>query len=245
MLFNIFSLIGLVITVMLFMFIKNNPKGFIIVKMGSVFLLVVKSLTYFGYFYMSRMVYPIEISTITYFLFSIITLFKIRKIYHIASFFAIISGIGFFIYYSLFGFISFESISFDKYMIAVLNHGILLLGGLYLLYNFDFSDSIKYHIIIGILLIIAHASIFYFEDIKGTTFIYYLIRPEFISVTSNLYLNHLLKYTFYIVLYLIFIVFVNSFYYINAKIIYFKKVNQTLFQQTSGSIDDCVIRNVT
>jgi len=161
--------------------------------------------------------FPIEISTITYFLFAIILLFDIKKGYQLASFFGIISGIGFFLYYSLFGFISSFEFDVTRQIIAVICHGILLMGGLYLFINNDFNEQKKFDLYIAMITILAHASIFYVDSIKNSTFIYYLVKPEFLEFFQNIWLNYLVKVVYYVVLFILYRKLITSFYQQNYK----------------------------
>jgi hypothetical protein len=168
--------------------------------------------------------YPIEISAITYFMFSIIVLLKIEKLYHVAAFFGIISGIGFFLYYSALGFITAFYFEMGRHIIAIIAHGLLFIGGTYLLLSNDFRKTNKMDLLLTMVLILAHASIFYTDAIKGTTFVYFLIRPEFLKISSIDSVNHFIKIIYYLTAFLIFGFTIKKFYYINEQTITNKKI---------------------
>ena len=206
MLFNLISIIGLLVSVVVIYLLSVTKQSNKIVKLMCLIMLVFKTTEYVIMNLMGEVTYPIEISTITYFMFSIVVLFDIKKLFHIASFFAIISGVGFFLYYSLFGFIS--SLYFDvgRHVVAVTFHGILLIGGVYLFSKNVFDKAKKNQMLVVMLMIIAHGSIFYLDSIEGTTFIYFLVNPKFLQIFGNFYLNHILTLGYYLVAFSIFVV---------------------------------------
>ena len=229
MLFNLLSIAGLSLCILSIYGLNRitNPMKYI--KILALALMVFKAAEYVYINLYEDFSYPIEISTVTYFMFSIIVLFNIKKAYHIASFFAIISGMGFFLYYSVLGFISSFYFEIPRHIIAILSHGVLLIGGIYLLEEFSFDRNKRFDIYISILAIISHASIFYFDAIKGTTFIYFIIKPEFLEQTSLNWLNHLLKLVYYILIFIIFDKSINLFYQYNK--ILFSSRNTNRYQK--------------
>lgn len=217
MLFNIMSFIGLISCIVFTIVLNKVREPMKYVRIIALFLLLFKLSEYIYINLREDFAYPIEISTITYFMFSIIVLLNIKKAYHIASFFAIISGLGFFLYYSLLGFISAFYFELPRHIIAIISHGILLVGGVCLLEEFPFDRNKRFDIYIIILAIISHASIFYFDAIKGTTFIYFVIKPEFLELSSFVWLNYIFKVGYYIIMFIIFNKGINLFYFYNSR----------------------------
>ncbi len=226
MVFNILSIAGLLSCIIVVKVLNRVNKPLRYVKILTFFLLMFKIGEYIYINLTEDIAYPIEISTITYFMFSVIILFNIKKAYHIASFFAIISGLGFFLYYSLLGFISSFYFELPRHIIAIISHGILLIGGVYLLEEFSFDRNKRFDIYIIILAIISHASIFYFDAIKGTTFIYFVIKPDFLEISSIIWLNYIMKVGYYIIMFLFFNKGINIFYQYNSKMSISRKLNK-------------------
>lgn len=219
--FNITSVLGLLISIFIVSILLKSKRGEHLLRVLTVILLIVKIAEYIYMNISSGFTYPLEISAITYFMFSIIVLFRMKKLYHIAAFFGVISGIGFFLYYSTLGFISAFYFEMLRHYVAIMAHGILFIGGVYLLVNHDFKKTNKKDLLLTMVLILAHASIFYTDAIEGTTFIYFLIRPEFLMISSYELLNHLLMILYYLLTFSVFITVINKFYVINS--LYYQK----------------------
>jgi len=193
MIFNLMSLIGLLLSLAIIYLMRKFNQGEKLVFYLSMFLLLYKAFEY-GYLNVTgHLAYPMEISTVTYFMFSIIYLFKIKKFYHVAAFFGIISGIGFFSYYTTLGFMSTLYFGIYKHIMATIFHGILLIGGAYLMMTHQFTRQNKYAIYLVMLLILTHALSFYTDGIKGTTFIYFIIHPDFLMISNNVWINYIVK----------------------------------------------------
>lgn len=218
MILNIMSIIGLIVSLSIYYLLNNSSRGDILLRVIAGGLLLFKIGEYLYKNLHGIYTYPMEISTITYFMFSIIVIFRIKPAYHVASFYAILSGIGFFIYYTIFGYQSFLYFGMGKHIIGIVSHGVLLFGGLYLFKHFSFSKEKSINIYMIILMIVAHASVFYVESIKNTTFIYFIIRPEFIEIFAKIWVNHTLKIAYYITLFFVFSKVIHIFYNFNHKI---------------------------
>lgn len=215
MLFNIISILGFGISLLMIYLLTHYKWGFKVLKYLAVFMLVFKITEYIIMNLMGEVSYPIEISTITYFLFSIVIIFNIKKLFHVAAFFAIISGLGFFLYYSLFGFISAMVFEVPRHIIAVGFHGILLIGGSYLFIKNKFDKSQKMQLLMVMLLILSHGSIFYLDSIKGSTFIYFLVNPEFLQIFDSNLLNYSIMMIYYLIIFGIYLLLINKFYILN------------------------------
>jgi len=217
--FNITSILGLLLSIFMITRLLKSKQGDNLLTILAIILLAIKTLEYMYMNITTGFTYPIEISQITYFLFCIVVLFRIKKLYHVAAFFGIISGIGFFLYYSTLGYISAFYHENMRHYIAVIAHGILLIGGVYLLVKNDFRKTNKLDLLLAMVAILAHASIFYTDAIKGTTFVYFLIKPEFLKVSSSDALNHLLMIAYYFTAFSIYSACINKFYKLNEKYI--------------------------
>ena len=86
-------------------------------------------------------VVSVEISTISYFLLPIIITFKIKKLYNVGAFFGMISDLGFFAYYSIFGFTMNAHHTLIEVLIGCFCHGYLLLCGAYLFFTNRFEKK--------------------------------------------------------------------------------------------------------
>ncbi|MDD3123981.1 MAG: hypothetical protein PHC62_10840 [Candidatus Izemoplasmatales bacterium] len=221
---NIISIIGLLICILAITSLLKSTHAMTYLKIAALFLLVFKTIEFTLVNVKGEFSYPIEISTITYFMFSITLLFNVKKYLHVATFFAIISGIGFFLFYSLFGSVSLLHYDIEKHIISVICHGILLVGGVFLLMQNEFNKSKKFDIYVVMLAILGHASIFYIDSIKNTTFIYYLIKPEFLQVFSSPWQNYLVQVLYYLILMFVFNQLIAIFYKINRNSSYLTAV---------------------
>ncbi len=107
--------------------------------------------TYYGLTHTGT--YPIEISHISYFVFSVILLSGIKKLYFTAGIFAFLSGCG----YSLAGLVSPKSIvtslDFPIFVMGIVSHMMLLLGGMLTLFKYHkYQIRYFYFPIIGLVL---------------------------------------------------------------------------------------------
>lgn len=98
---------------------------------------------------------PIEFSTLAYFLFGIVILFKIKELYPVAAFASFISGIGYLLVFIFMGDQYIHIHGFYSTLIALSSHFILLLGSV-LLKNIAIATykDIKYIIIYTVLYLI-------------------------------------------------------------------------------------------
>jgi len=219
---NIVSVIGMIVSVLAIHFLidkKYFPKLLWIV---SIILLLYKIGQYVYLSFHQGFTYPVEISTITYFAFSIIVAFQIKKLYSIASFFGVLSGIGYYLYYSILGFqASFHLGTYDL-IIALISHGIIMVGGVYLLinYKFDRRSVIIYYLIV--ILILIHAGIFYYDKPTGNTFVFLLVKPNYLNIFDIQIYNIALKIAFYSVYSAIYLLLGKFFIHMNQRL-YSKK----------------------
>ena len=147
-------LASLVIAFSLFVGLIKSEKlvVFILALFASVLLIwKIIEFTYYGLTHTGT--YPIEISHISYFVFSVIILSGIKKLYFIGGIFAFISGCG----YTLAGLVSPKSIvtslDFPIFVMGVISHMMLLLGGMLTLFKYSKYDlKYFYFPIIGLIL---------------------------------------------------------------------------------------------
>lgn len=197
MIINFISLLGIVMTVFLIKYLGKDSSKMKYVKIISWILLIYKL---FQYTYLSiteGFTFPVEISTITYFLFTIIVVIGKEKYYHIASFFGILSGFGYFTYYSIFGYLATFHLGMYDLVIAIFSHGILFAGGVYLSKITPFKRAKQYQIFLVLFFILIHAALFYADKTEGTTFIYNIVKPTFLDITNSDFLNLGVKLLFY------------------------------------------------
>jgi hypothetical protein len=218
MIFNVLSIIGFILSICMYRWLNQIKYGMLVLRIISALLLVFKLGEYLYKNINGFYTFPVEISTITYFMFSLIIVFNIKMAFYLASFFAVLCGVGFFVYYSLFGFISSLHFGLYKHIIAIISHGILLFGGLYIFKHNQFQQEKRSSIYLVILGIIAHASLFYIDSIQNTTFIYYIIRPDFLNLFRYVWVNHFLKISYFILLFVIFGQIIHLFYRLNIHI---------------------------
>ena len=160
---------------------------------------------------------PIEISNISYFLLPIIILFRVRKLYSVGAFFGIMAGLGFFLFYIVAGFTVEEFFTTQELLIMCFCHGYLLITGLYLFQNYKFENTEKPRIWITIFAMLCWSLVFYNIEMRGITFIHYIIKPEFLLVFDNMSLNILLMALYYSVLVTAFAFVVKAFFAINHR----------------------------
>jgi hypothetical protein len=134
--------------------------------MISIVMLVYKIIEYIVYFISGELTkLPIEYSALGYFIFSVVVVFKINKLYGFAGFVACLSGFGYLIAFPFMGDGSFINHGIYLTIAALVNHLFLFMGSLFLmtLYEYQKSD----------LKIIMNYTVFYV--------IYVLIASYFIS----------------------------------------------------------------
>jgi len=217
MIINLISLLGIVMTVFLIKFFGKDKEKMKYVKIISWILLVYKLIQYTYLSLTEGFTFPVEISTITYFLFTIIIVIGKEKLYHIASFFGILSGFGYFTYYSIFGYLSTFHLGMYDLVIAIFSHGIIFAGGVYLSKITEFKRAKQYQIFLVLFFILLHAAIFYYDKTEGTTFIYNIVKPTFLDITSSDFINIGVKILFYGAWILFILVCTKAFYKMNQK----------------------------
>ena len=210
-------MVSLVITLLLTKLTIGAKKRDFIARTVSVAVFAYK-LVYFAYVNVKgTFSVPVEISTISYFLLPIIITFKIKKLYNVGAFFGMISGLGFFAYYSIFGFTMNAHHTLIEVLIGCFCHGYLLLCGAYLFFTNRFERKTSSSLWITILAILCWAMVFFDEETRGVTFVYFLIKPEFLNLFAVPVLNALLKAVYYAALSFGYYGVTRLFYALNAK----------------------------
>ena len=164
-------LASLVIAFSLFVGLIKSEKlvVFILALFASILLIwKIIEFTYYGLTHTGT--YPIEISHISYFVFSVIILSGIRSLYFTAGIFAFLSGCG----YALAGLVSPKSIvtslDFPIFVMGIVSHMMLLLGGMLTLFKYHkYQVKYFYFPIIGLVLacVLAYLAVYI---IAGTGF---------------------------------------------------------------------------
>jgi hypothetical protein len=124
--------------------------------------------------------FPIEFSTLAYFLFGIVILFKIKELYTVAAFASFISGIGYLLVFIFMGDQYIVIHGFYSTVIALSSHFILLLGSV-LLKNIAIAKhkDIKYIIIYTVFYLIYVWVMNAFIDYSGSyLFINLLVKGD-------------------------------------------------------------------
>lgn len=153
-------------------FVKSEKLvAFILILFSSVLLIwKIIEFTYYGLTHTGT--YPIEISHISYFVFSVILLSGLKKLYFTAGIFAFLSACG----YSLAGLVSPKSIvtslDFPIFVMGIISHMMLLLGGMLTLFKYHkYQVKYFYFPIIGLVLACVLAYLaenhYIYPDAKG------------------------------------------------------------------------------
>lgn len=216
--YNIISIIGFAVSFLFGVLLKKKPFAGKILQAASILIGVYKAVFYIVSNTQGQLAIPVEISSITYFLMCIVLIFRIQALYGVCSFFGIISAFGFFLFYSIFGFTLADDFTVKEVVIACINHGFLLTSGIYLLYERATDKVDKLKIWITIFAMLSWSLVFYNIGMPGITFIYYVIKPEFLYVFESMSLNVILITAYYAVLVSGFAFLVKAYLRVNAKI---------------------------
>jgi len=218
MYFNLISACSFVLMIFLSAIIEKTKKSEIILRSLSLVLFVYKSIYYIVQNIKGNLSVPVEISSITYFLMFIILIFKIKSLYGVGSFYGIMAGLGYFTFYTLFGFTVAESFSIKELLIGCFSHGFVFVSGMHLYKTNKFSKIDKLKVWITIFAMLSWALVFYDIEMRGITFIYYIIKPKFLFVFENMSLNVILMIAYYTVLVTAFYFVIKIFFRLNNKL---------------------------
>jgi len=215
--YNLICLCSFVLMILTGKLLDKTSKQDLILRTVSTILFIYKTYFYISQNLKGNVAIPVEISNISYYLLFIIIVFRIKKLYCVGAFFGIMAGIGYFAFYSFLGFTVAESFTLKDILIGCFSHGYLLVSGLYLFKNNVFENKEKFYIWITLLAMICWALIFYDVQMRGITFIYYIIKPEFLFVSQVFSLNVILIMLYYLILIFAVLGVIKLFFDINLK----------------------------
>lgn len=232
MIYNIISLLSFLIIVLICCITKRFKCNNIILQSISVIIFLSKLFEYIVNNIQGNITIPVEISTISYFIVSIIIAFKIEKMYNIASFFGIVCGLGYFLFYIILGFTVENEITTKGLIEGIFCHGYLLITGIYIFTQEKFNKEKHYYLWITILGIISWSMVFFDIEQRGITFIYYIIKPTYLFVSEQMIINVAIIMTYYIIILILFYTLIKLFYRFNNKLydnkIQYKKIKKII-----------------
>ena len=199
--------------------IKSKYK-FGILYILSIILLVYKTIEYTIYgLNLESSKIPIEYSTISYFIFSLTTLFKIKKMYSIASFLAFISGIGYLVAFSVVGDIFMDQQCVMITVIALVNHTILFIGSLIIIshYKIERSESKNIFIFTALYLFYVITMNLFFDFTKENIFIQMLLGVDFRYIDVG-FLSHVYL-LYFLILVIIYNMVMKLYFYVNQYLL--------------------------
>ena len=214
-LYNVLCLVSFLLSILSCLLLKKPSKPLVILRVISFILFAYKTVYYIVENLKGNIYIPVEISTISYFLMFVILIFKIKSLYGVGAFFGIMAGIGYFAFYIFLGFTVANSLAIKDILIGCFSHGFLFIAGLFLFKHYQIEKSDTAKIWISIFAMLCWALVFYDIEMPGITFIYYIIKPEFLLVFPNMSFNVLLLMIYYVVLVVVFWGVVKLFYKIN------------------------------
>lgn len=227
--FNLICAAGFIISLVFTFILKKSKKSELVLKALSVAIAVYKLCYYIGQNVKGSFSIPVEISSISYFLMCIILIFKIKALYGVGAFYGIVAGLGYFGFYMIFGFTVEKYLTVKEIIIGCFSHGYLLISGICLFENNKFCESDKLKVWITIFAMLSWALVFYDIEMRGITFIYYVIKPEFLFVSDNMSVNGIIMIAYYAALVFAFGFAVKLFFKFNSRKINSQKTLKTAF----------------
>jgi len=223
MLYNAICGLSFVLCVIIDKLLEKTKKNTAILRAVSVLIFVYKTVHYIVKNVNGELCIPVEISNISYFLIPLILSFRIKKLYNVGAFFGIAAGIGYFAFYTACGFTVYDSFTVSEILVGCFCHGYLFVCGLHLFKTNTFDEKGKLSIWVAILAMLAWALVFFDMEMQGITFIYFIIKPQFLFLFDSMPLNVLLVMVYYCTLTAAFYGAVKLFYKLNAKEKYVRK----------------------
>jgi len=217
MLYNVICGLSFVLCIIIDKLLEKTRKNTAILRAVSVLIFVYKTVHYIVKNVRGELCIPLEISNISYFLIPVILSFKIKKLYNVGAFFGIAAGIGYFAFYTAFGFTVYENFTLSEILVGCFCHGYLFVCGLHLFKTNTFDEKGKLSIWVTILAMLAWALVFFDMEIQGITFIYFIIKPQFLFIFNSMPLNVLLVILYYCALTAAFYGAVKLFYKLNTS----------------------------
>lgn len=215
--FNLVSACSFAVMFLLSHFLEKTKRNELILRILSIVVFVYKLVYYVMQNVRGYLAIPVEISSVTYFLMCVILVFKIKSLYGVGAFYGIMAGLGYFTFYSLFGFTVANSFTLKEVLISCLNHGFLFVAGIHLFRTNALNKTDRLKIWVTIFAMLSWALVFYDMEMRGITFIYYIIKPEFLFVFRNMSLNAILIAVYYALLVTAFRFAVRLFIKLNNK----------------------------
>lgn len=213
-------IIFLSVNLILFL-LRNKPKiAYAIIYCVAVYFLVLKTAEYVRWQVIGRHLhFPVEISALSYFIFGITVVFRIKKLNAFASFIAIIAGL---VYSVTFWFVpeNFTDGNFHRYLVmAIINHHLLYFGGVTYA-NIEKYEWKKFYVVLfGVAALIAYSwAIHLFTNytvVEG--------KPIIIEITDGTILSHVfpsystaIKILYIVCAIILFFALLVGFYCLNA-----------------------------
>lgn len=139
---NVYGLILSLLLIIIAFLLLNIRHKYQVLWILSLVMLMYKIIEYFVYGIMGEITkIPIEYSAVAYFIFSIVVVFKIEKLYGLAGFVACLSGFGYLIAFPFMGDGSFINHGVYLTIAALINHSFLFIGSLWLMTSYRFKKS--------------------------------------------------------------------------------------------------------
>ena len=216
-LYNTTSIVSFVALFVLGKVLPKSKYGEKILWVASLAVFIYKTVYYILQNVKGVLSIPVEISSISYFLTTVIFVFRIKKLHIVGAFFGIMSGLGYFLFYSVAGFTVINAIVVKDFLISCVMHGYLLVCGMYLFQKNKFHYSETNKIWITIFVMLCWALVFYDFEMRGLTFIYYVIKPQFLLLFENMGWNALLFVLYYTLIIIMFFFILKVFIKINQN----------------------------
>lgn len=217
MVYNIICGVSFAVAVIFDKLLDRSRYNKAILRVISIVIFVYKSVYYVLQNVRGNLCIPVEISCISYFLIPIILSFKINALYNVGAFFGIVAGIGYFAFYTVCGFTVYDSFTIYDILLGCFCHGYLFVCGLHLFRTNTFDEKGKLSIWVAILAMLAWALVFFDMEMQGITFIYFVIKPQYLFFFDNMPLNVFIVMMYYSVLTVGFYGAVKLFYKLNAN----------------------------
>lgn len=213
--FNLIGAAGIIVILAACKILSKLTHKSLVIKIFSTAIFIYKLGYYIYQNIMGNFMFPVEISTISYFLLFFILIFKIKSLHCVGAFYGIVAGIGYFLFYTLLGFTVRISFSVNQIIIGSICHGYLFIAELYLFKENKFYAQEKQKVWIAIFAMLCWSLLFYDTQINGVTFIYYIIKPQFLFITPYMAVNMIIMTAYYSLLVAAFYLAVNLFFRLN------------------------------
>lgn len=217
MLYNLICGCAFVLTVVLGKLLSAYRHGQTVIRVVSAIIFIYKIAHYIVLNIRGILSIPVEISCISYILLPLIITFKIKKLYPVGAFFGIMAGIGYFSFYTAAGFTVAENFTVVQIITGCFCHGYLYVAGRYLFGTVKLEEKDKLSVWVTLFAMLCWALVFYDWEMRGITFIYFIIKPEFLKIFSVPALNALLFAVYYAVIAFAFAAVLKLFFNINRK----------------------------